>query len=110
MYSGSSFTSLNNNIVVQAELAPKTMIRNNSLRTAYGVVTIEPVSDSQYSIELADVTKAGCQQIGRISPDSWKSIEVNGTDVLDFDSGSVDPGTLISACNNARNTIKFTTP
>ena len=110
MYSGSSYNGLNNSIVVQAELAPKSMIRNNALRTAYGAVSVEASSETQYSIELADITKSGCQQIGRLSPDSWASIEINGTDVLDFDSGSVDPSSLITACDNARNVIKFTTP
>ena len=106
-YTGSSYDGLNNALVVSAELSPKVLIRNGSLRTAWGDVTVEG-SGSQFSITLADVSKSACQQFGRLSPDSWGSIQVNGSEVLN--DGEVVAATLISACGSAKNTVVFTTP
>ena len=110
MYAGSPYTDLDNTIVVSAELAPKVMIRNNSLNSAYGPVTVAAVGDTQYSITLEGLTKAGCQQLGRISTDSWNSIKVNSTEVLDSTTGQVPAADLIAACSGAKNTLEFTTP
>ena len=109
MYAGSSYDGLDNAIIISAELAPKTMIRSNSLRSAYGAVTVAGAG-GQYTIALDDLTKAACQQVSRISADSWSSIEVNGTEVLDADEGTVPAADLIAACSTAKNSVIFTTP
>jgi hypothetical protein len=111
MYSGSAYTDLTNAQILQGELAPKQFTRNGTLRSAWGVIDVAPTGsgDSQFTISLANLSRAACQQLGRISSDSWGSVAVNGTEVLD--GGAVDVQALLTGCNAGNtNELVFTTP
>jgi hypothetical protein len=108
MYNGASYDGLDNTTVIDAELAPKAFVRGSELRSPFGPITISSVSDSQWQLELQDIPKSACQQLGRLAADSWGSIMVNSTEVLD--DGKVSPAILISGCSQVKNNITFTTP
>jgi type II secretory pathway pseudopilin PulG len=109
LYTGSDYSGLDNSVVISAELAPKTLIRNNTLRSSWGPITVSSSDGSTYNIELEALTKKACQQMGRLSPDSWGAIEINGSGVLDVDTATIDVSALTSACSSNSNTVVFTT-
>jgi type II secretory pathway pseudopilin PulG len=111
-FHGNPFTGLDNALIITSDFAPRNIVRGMELRSPYGgAITVAAISAAQYTIELDNITQAGCQQIGqRMSAESWGNIEVNGTEILDAATGQVLIATLLQACNQARNTLIFTTP
>lgn len=107
-YRGRSYATLNNDIIIRGELAPRSMIKNSSLVSPFGNVTVSGTSDSQYSILLDSLSRSACQDIAGYSPDSWQSILVNGENVLDASTSSVAVDIVVQACQTGKvNTVQF---
>ena len=106
-YRGVSYSSLTNDIVIKGQFAPRGMIKNSSLVSSYGAVTVSGISDTKYSITLASLPQKACQDMASYSTDSWSAINVNGSNVLDSSTGTVGVDAAIGACQSAENVIQY---
>lgn len=106
-YRGVSYSSLSNDIVIKGQFAPRGMIKNSTLVSSYGSVTVAGISDSQYSITFSTLPQKACQDMSSYSADSWSAINVNGSNVLDSATGTVSVEASISACQSSDNMIQY---
>lgn len=106
MFSGSSsYSGLNNDLVVTNNIVPTNMLKGGKVSNPWGGdVTLSPEDNgAAFSIALTSVPRSECTKLALFQPDAWLSVTVNSSTI----SGG-DVAAATSACNSDKNSIIFT--
>ncbi|MGE4293565.1 MAG: type 4 pilus major pilin [Desulfovibrio sp.] len=108
MFSGSSdFTGLDNDLALKAGVVPKSFIKGNVMKNAFGgEITLAPVTaDAAFSIELTSIPQEECTKLAKFQTDAWLGVTVNGNEIDRLSDTLVTD--IVSSCEDS-NTILFT--
>ncbi|MDR2819472.1 MAG: pilus assembly protein PilS [Desulfovibrio sp.] len=77
------YTGLDNAGAIQNGLVPKSLIKGDDIRSAWGgPITISAnAANSSFAIDLEELPHEACVQLSRFQPDAWFNVEVNGSTV-----------------------------
>lgn len=105
LFSGSSdYSGLDNATAIKAGVVPKSFIKGNDLKNAWGgqISLSTDAANASFKISLDTIPQDECTQLAKFQPDAWLSVDVNGTAV----EGASDIATIVGACA-AANTITY---
>lgn len=105
LFSGSSdYSGLDNATAIKAGVAPKSFIKGNDLKNAWGgqISLSTDAANASFKITLDTIPQDECTQLAKFQPDAWLSVDVNGTAV----ESTGDIATIVGACA-ATNTITY---
>lgn len=105
LFSGSSdYSGLDNATAIKAGVVPKSFIKGNDLKNAWGgqISLSTDAANASFKISLDTIPQDECTQLAKFQPDAWLSVDVNGTAV----EGTSDIATIVGACA-AANTITY---
>ncbi len=109
-YTSGAFTTLTNTIATTgdkgAKLAPEDMVSGGNLLNPWGgavTVNVNAANAANFDITTADVSSSGCQKLAT-NMSSAVRLSINGT----AQTLPLDPGTAITTCAGASNTLVFT--
>jgi hypothetical protein len=108
LFSGNSdYSSLDNDLALNAGVVPKAFIKGTSIKNPFGGdITLTPVSsDAAFSIELTNIPQDECSKLAKFQSDAWLSIDINGNEVDKSSSTLVSD--IVSYCTDS-NSITFT--
>jgi hypothetical protein len=115
--------SLTTQHFIDAGLVPDELVRSGQPVTKFGgswEIGPETTGNASYHIAIGGLPKSACQQLSRLSPDSWMDIQVatgsstsvptSGTSVLN--DGEFDPQAALAGCssNGKGNGVVFLAP
>jgi len=106
-----NFSSLNNSVVINGQLAPSDMIQGNALVNGWnGPVTVAVDSNtSQFSLTETQVPKSACIKLSA-NVAAYVSLQINGGTAYGTASGTkIDPGIASTECaaGGDNNSLKF---
>lgn len=105
LFSGSSdYSGLDNATAIKAGVVPKSFIKGNDLKNAWGgqISLSTDAANASFKISLDTIPQDECTQLAKFQPDAWLSVDVNGAAV----EGASDIATIVGACA-AANTITY---
>lgn len=105
LFSGSSdYSGLDNATAIKAGVVPKSFIKGNDLKNAWGgqITLSTDAANASFKIALDTIPQDECTQLAKFQPDAWLSVDVNGTAV----EGNSDIAAIVGACA-AANTITY---
>ena len=98
-------------MLVNAGVVPAELLSGSDIKTIWGDVTCAALDDSQYTITLENLDPQACRSIANLSTTSWASVKVGENEIYSRSTNdTVNPSTLLSACQGATNTVVFTGP
>lgn len=102
---GTSYDNLDNEVALKAGLVPETLVKNDSMRNAWGGdVTFSSDSNAgTFTIELTKIPRDACTQLGRFQTDAWEGVAINGGEI-----DTSDVASIVNACQDGDNTLAFT--
>jgi Tfp pilus assembly protein PilE len=103
--SQSSYTGLNNAMVINSQAAPQNLIKGNQLSSPLGgAITVSSGSGgSTFSIALAGLDQKACVFLATNQTDGWHQIQVNGTTL----NKAAAVAGATAGCTDTGNTVTF---
>jgi hypothetical protein len=98
-----NYSGLNNDIAIRGGIAPKSLIKGESLQHPWGgdIRLSSNNARASFFVELSALPQEACAQLGAFQTDEWLGVTVNGSTARGDDVASV-----IAGCRES-NTVVF---